>query len=150
MIRIILKYYTRFKVRQYLAFCERHKSSQTNMNIARARLIKARIIYLQSLFEPWGDYFIGGKGEFSYGQKLGKKLEAEMIWMGFTRDIRDKEWTLLKNERYPATIDYYPHKQSREYKCPKGSVIKTVTFPLDYREIINEETNTFQNYKIPL
>jgi hypothetical protein len=111
------------------------------MNIAKARFMKARIMYWQSQFEPWGNYFINGRNKFSYDDEIKTIWEQEMVWMGFTRDIRTKEWEIVKNEQYPHTINYYPTKSTGYYK--------NVAYPLNYREIINKETQTYENYEIP-
>lgn len=141
MIRFLLKYYIRWRIRQYLAFFEKHNGQQSNMNIAKARLMKARLMYWQDSFEPWGTYFIKGRFRFSYNEKTKVEFEKEMVWMGFTRDIRNKEWSIVKNEAYPWIINYYPSKTTGFHQ--------NVAYPLDYREIINKETKTFENYEIP-
>lgn len=147
MLRLLLKYYIRWRVRQYLAFFDgtdiflgkfnSTRRCQSNMNIAKARFMKARLMYWQSQFEPWGDWYIGGKGS-CVGHPF---LYKEMVWLGFTREIRTKEWDIVKNEEYPDTINYYPTESTGYYK--------NVAYPLNYREIINKETGTFENYEIP-
>ena len=140
MIRLILKYYIRWRVRQYLAFFGSRKGKQSNANINKARFMKARLMYWESQFEPWGKYFLAGRNGFSYDDKTQIRWEKEMIWMGFTSEIRIKEWDITKNEEYPWTINYYPAKTT--------NFNNGVGFSLDYREILNKETGTFENYEI--
>lgn len=102
--------------------------------------MKARLMYWESQFEPWGKYFLAGRNKFSFDEKTQIRWEKEMIWMGFTREIRIKEWDITKNEEYPWTINYYPAKTT--------NFSNGVGFSLDYREIVNKETGTFENYEI--
>lgn len=141
IVRPFLKHYVRYLVKEYLKFCESHQGRRSNTFIAKARLKKAKLMYWQNMFEAWGPYFYFGPHEFSYNGEDKHLYEDEMVWMGFTRELRKKEYELCQNEAYPWTIHYYPSKQT--------PYIKNVCYPLDYRETINKETNTYENYEIP-
>lgn len=112
-LRYIIKYYVRWQVKMYISFCEKNKRKQSNHNITKARLMKAKLIYWQSQFSAFGKFDIGGSFNCGYNNILLQKQEKEMIWMGFTRNIRDKEFVLCKQEAYPQTIDYYPKKHKK-------------------------------------
>ena len=133
MIRVILKYYIRFRINQYLDFMVINAINKSNMSLAKARFMKARIMYWQDLFMPYGKFFLKEGENIVYSK--------EMEWMGFTREkLRHNEWEICKNEIHPWTINYFPEKYSK--------YVKNVACPLDYRESLNPETNTYENYQI--
>lgn len=97
-------------VRKYLNFIKKNRNNQSNMNIAKARLLKARVMYHQNLFLAWGDYCVGGKGNFCFDFKLTAKQNSEMLWMGFTIENfkkAEQQFKLTNNKLYPWKIQYF-------------------------------------------
>jgi len=123
--RFILKYWVRYRVRQYTAYCTSNRHNQGNMVIAQARLMKAKLLYWQCAFSGWGYYDIGGPKNFAYSQEQILAQEKEMVWMGFTRSLRILEFKMCKQEKYPNTFTFYPKVYTM---TQSGSVLR------DYQE----------------
>ena len=128
--RVVFKYHTKRLVNKYRQLNINYKFKQSNMNLAKLRLLKARIMYWQSCFEAWGKYNIGGNENFGFSHDLNIKMSNEMMWMGFTRNFREWEIDMMKQKQFPNTINYYPEKT----KLIKKSKNQSIYYPINYEE----------------
>jgi hypothetical protein len=81
--RYFVKCYVVWFINRYCKFIEENDRNRTNMNYAKARLMRAKIQYWKTAFSPWGDYNLFGYRCFAFSCEQIEQMKYEMREIGF-------------------------------------------------------------------